>query len=125
MATTKLKLHRETPAAYEPTAEDIPATFRFPAIPRGVGGRAQSQRLSLVAGRVEVANTRAEAARDLRPPLLRFTGEDGTVRTPELIRNIERTLEAMQSRVERLRRHADEPYKFPAVDDDNDRPTAA
>lgn len=125
MATSKLKLHREIPAASD-RAEDIPATFRFPAIPRGRGARGQAQRLTLLAGRVEPGDgAGAEQGRDLRPPPLKLTAADGTVRTPALIEQIEQTLEAMQARVDRLRREADEPFKFPVAHDDDNRPTAA
>jgi hypothetical protein len=42
------------------------------------------------------------------------------------VKQIEMTLEAMQARVDRLRKHVDEPYRFPTNEDDNDhRPTAA
>ncbi len=126
MATTKLKLHRETPAAPD-RGEDIPATFRFPAIPRGRGERGQAQRQTLLAGRVEPGDEPAGDDRQRqRPPALKFTAADGTVRTPALIEQIERTLDAMQARVDRLRRQADEPYRFPPRHDEHDdRPTAA
>jgi len=126
MATTKLKLHREKPVAND-RAEDIPATFRFPAIPRGRGERGQAQRRTLLAARVEPGDdARPEKARDLRPPPLKLTSDDGTVHTPELVKQIEMTLEAMQARVDRLRRHVDEPYRFPTDrEDDDHRPTAA
>jgi hypothetical protein len=126
MATTKLKLHREKPVTTE-RAEEIPATFRFPAIPRGRGEHGQAQRQTLVAGRVEPDDgAMPDKARSLRPPPLKLTAEDGTVHTPELVRQIEQTLEAMQARVDRLRKHVDEPYRFPTEQDDHDhRPTAA
>jgi hypothetical protein len=125
MATTKLKLHRE-PARTGERAEEIPATFRFPVIPRGRGERGQAQRETLVAGRVEPGEEEGkDPGRELRPPPLRFRGEDGTTRTPALIEQIERTLEAMQARVDRLRKQAEEPYKFPSMRDDDHRPTAA
>lgn len=126
MATTKLKLHREKPGIME-RAEDIPASFRFPAIPRGRGEHGHSQRQTLVAGRIEPGDeSMPEKARNLRPPRLKLVSDDGTVHTPELVRQIEQTLEAMQARVDRLRKHVDEPYRFPTGDDDHDhRPTAA
>lgn len=127
MATTKLKLHRENPVAVD-RAEEIPATFRFPAIPRGRGERGQAQRQTLLAARIEPGKGKSDGrdARPSRPPALKFTGEDGTVRTPALIEQIEQTLEAMQARVDRLRKQADEPYRFPSRQDEHDdRPTAA
>ena len=126
MATTKLKLHREKPVVME-RAEEIPATFRFPAIPRGRGEPGQVQRQTLVAGRVEPGDEPSPRnERELRPPPLKLTSDDGTVHTPELVKQIEQTLEAMQARVDRLRRHVDEPYRFPTEQDEDDhRPTAA
>lgn len=127
MATTKLKLHRENPVAVD-RAEDIPATFRFPAIPRGRGERGQAQRQTLLAARVEPGEGGADGreAHRPKPPALKLTSEDGTVRTPALIEQIEQTLEAMQARVDRLRKQADEPYRFPSRrDGHDDRPTAA
>lgn len=126
MATTKLKLHRDKPVSTD-CADEIPATFRFPAIPRGRGERGQAQRRTLMAARVEPGDdARSEKSRDLRPPPLKLTSDDGTVHTPELVKQIEMTLEAMQARVDRLRRHVDEPYRFPTDrEDDDHRPTAA
>ena len=124
MATTKLKLHRDKPVSIDPRAEDIPATFQFPAIPRGRGARGQANRLTLVAGRVEPGDEQ-QAEGKHQPPPLKLTSDDGTVRTPELVEQIERTLEAMQARVDQLRKQADEPYRFPTARDDDHRPTAA
>lgn len=126
MATTKLKLHREKPVMEARSSDDIPATFRFPAIPRGRGERGQAQRQTLVAGRVEPGDEPTPRnERNLRPPPLKLTSDDGTVHTPELVKQIEQTLEAMQARVDHLRREADEPFRFPAARDDDHRPTAA
>jgi len=126
MATTKLKLHREKPVTGG-RGEEIPASFRFPAIPRGRGEPGQSQRETLVAGRIELGDeSTPRNDRELRPPPLKLTSDDGTVHTPELVKQIEQTLEAMQARVDRLRKQADEPYRFPFDRDDHDhRPTAA
>jgi hypothetical protein len=127
MTTTKLRLHREKPVAMVQRGDDIPATFQFPAIPRGRGERGQAQRQVLVAGRIEREESENGGAdRRPQPPRLKLTADDGTVRTPALVADIERTLEAMQARLNRLKKQAEEPYKFPASrDDDDHRPTAA
>jgi hypothetical protein len=127
MTTTRLRLHRDKPVVMAARGDDIPATFQFPAIPRGRGKLGQAQRQVLVAGRIdrdESENTGAD--RRPQPPRLKLTAEDGTVCTPALVADIERTLQAMQARLNRLKKQAEEPYKFPVSDDDDDhRPTAA
>ena len=129
MATTKLKLHREIPAlttSPSPSrADDIPASFRFPTIPEAKRELGRSQRQTLLAGRIEPDETSGDQ-RHLRPPPLSLTSEDGTVRTPQLVQQVELTLEAMQARVNRLRAGIDNAYKFPSPPSDDDhRPTAA
>ena len=131
MATTKLRLHRDVETESPANAEPIPATFRFPEIPRGRGGRERSRRATLVAGRVDpdaaaldAGGAHAEAGPP-RPPALRLLREDGTVTSPDLVRQVEQTLEAMQARLDRLRRLAESPMRFPRPESDNDRPTAA
>ncbi|MBX3407011.1 MAG: hypothetical protein KF869_09620 [Phycisphaeraceae bacterium] len=131
MATTKLRLHRDVETESPANAEQIPATFRFPEIPRGRGGRVQPRRATLVAGRVnpdaaagEAGGVHADAGYP-RPPALRLLREDGTVTTPDLVRQVEQTMEAMQARLDRLRRQAESPMRFPEPGDGDDRPTAA
>ena len=129
MGTTKLRLHREPTLVNRPAAEDIPATFRFPVIPRGRGDRGQAHRMTLVAGRVDPGEAtglppHADRA-SLRPAPLRLMHEDGSVTTPDLIQQVEQTLQAMQARLDRLRKQADSPMRFPQPVDDHDRPTAA
>lgn len=131
MGTTKLRLHREPAAAKAPRADDIPATFRFPVIPRGRGGgdRGQAHRMTLVAGRVDPAEATGQPLHAdqaaMRPAPLRLLREDGSVTTPDLIQQVEQTLQAMQARLDRLRRQAESPMRFPRSESDNDRPTAA
>lgn len=132
MATTKLRLHRDAENEATNQAEPIPATFRFPVLPGGRGGASLSRRKTLVAGRVNpdgavpeaVLASRADAENG-RPPTLRLLREDGTVATPDLVRQVEQTLEAMQARLDRLRRQAESPMRFPSRDESDDRPTAA
>jgi hypothetical protein len=129
MATTRLRLHRDVETDPARAAEEIPATFRFPVIPTGRGGREQARRTTLVAGRVDpesAAGAPGAHADALRPPSLRLLREDGTVTTPDLVRQVEQTLDAMQARLDRLRRQAESPMRFPrSTDDDPGRPTAA
>lgn len=131
MPTTKLRLHRDVETESPANAEQIPATFRFPMIPKGRGGGVRARCVTLVAGCVDPdAAARdaggANADGDLpRPPALRLLREDGTVTTPDLVRQVEQTLEAMQARLDRLRRQAETPMRFPSPSDRDDRPTAA
>lgn len=131
MGTTKLRLHRDPESVEASRADEIPATFRFPVIPRGRGGggRGLAHRMTLVAGRVdpgEATGSPPHADRAVpRPAPLRLMHEDGSVTTPDLIQQVEQTLEAMQARLDRLRRQAESPMRFPQPVPDPDRPTAA
>ncbi|MBX3385831.1 MAG: hypothetical protein KF768_04615 [Phycisphaeraceae bacterium] len=113
----KLKLHRGTNGSDkhgEGDARSPRDVLPFPA--EGVRTR------SLVAGRV---NRRASRGHDFNP---RFDGEPANPEVlshADLVRDIDRTLDAMQKRVSKLKRETGSSLKFPNLNDDDRLPPAA
>lgn len=103
--TQKLKLTREP--VRKPATSPEPSSLRFP-------DRA-------VRSLPTVANPRwRQGAQETPMP----SPDSGTLRHPELVRQIEATLDRMQSGLDSLKTQVDS-YKFPVADDDEEHPWAA
>ncbi len=124
---TNLKLHRD-----EEQATDAPKARKGPsAAPRADQDRVLAfptgniRRQALVAGRV---NRSAASGHDFQPRDPNSTPSDA-VSSDELIAGIERTLDSMQRRLDRVRRDVEHTLKFPSPqgsgDEDPPRPRAA
>jgi len=111
---TNLRFHHDPHARREPDPP-TPATLRFPLA-------MAAARKHLVAGTVELA-ARPEESGDV---IGRVDQNGATTHgTTRIIRSVEHTLDELQARLDRLKRDAEEPFKFPARPDHDDRPRAA
>ena len=116
---THLRLHKERPSSRD---TESPSTYRFPE------AMAEARR-TLVAGVVNVPATPEAPLRPRlsarNPVLARIDkGRAQPTGTDDLISQVERTLDQMQAKIDRLKQDADNAYKFPAPTGD-DRPRAA
>jgi hypothetical protein len=116
---THLRLHQAPPPSSD---TDAPATYRFPA------AMAEARR-TLVAGVVRVPATPEPPARARNAGgsgvLAHIEGGvDRTTDTDRLMRQVESTLDEMQSKLDTLKEDAEQVFKFPAPFED-DRPWAA
>ena len=115
---THLRLHKERPAEQ---GADGPPPYRFPEA-------MAAARRTLVAGVVNVPATPESPVRPKLPGgravLARIDkGRAAPIRTEDLMSQVERTLDDMQAKIDRLNEDADKAYRFPAPMDD--RPRAA
>ena len=118
--STHLRLHKDSPSV---TTADGPATYRFPA------AMAEARR-TLVAGVVNVPavpEAPAFARRAPRSGVLAHIdgGVDRTTETDRLLREVETTLDDMQTKLDSLSEDADMVFKFPIPSEDDVRPWAA
>ncbi|MCC6321866.1 MAG: hypothetical protein IT438_10585 [Phycisphaerales bacterium] len=139
-----LRLVRTTPTADSGARPAIsrPSSYKFPGTPAGVAGPAGAWR------RLERPERLVAAKVDRAPVERRFTGTDSPcalvpdpdlddpecagriVNSRDLVRQIESTLERMQSRLDDFRSQVDAAFRFPIApetsdDDGSDRPRAA
>lgn len=111
---THLRLHRDEPVEQD---LDAPVTYQFPSA-------MAAARRTLVAGRVRVPAFPEGARPEVRPGVIaRLNVPAGVRSTDDIIRDVEDTIERMQTRIDSLREDCDEAFKFPAPFDD--RPRAA
>lgn len=112
---THLRLHRcEEEAPAQRTSRAPRDVLPFPT--------ARERQRSLVAARV---GRGPAATPDFQP---RFGGDEieaATLSTTRLIRDVEKTLEAMQHKLSAVREDAAHVYKFPVQSEDDFRPFAA
>ncbi len=116
---THLRLHQELPA---PRDMGGPPTYRFPAA-------MAAARRTLVAGVVKVPATPEPLARARAAPRSGVLahidrGVDCTTDSDRLLRDVEQTLDDMQTKLDGLREDAERAFKFPEPVDDG-RPWAA
>lgn len=117
---THLRLHKAPPAA---SAADGPSTYNFPA------AMAEARR-TLVAGVVNVPAVPEPSPRARFSPRSGVLahiegGVDRTTETERLLRQMEGTLDDMQSKIDTLGEDAEMIFKFPAPIEDDGRPWAA
>lgn len=117
--STHLRLHQDPSSA----SSDGPATYRFPA------AMAEARR-TLVAGVVHVPAVPEAPAFARRAPhsgvLAHIEGGvDRTTETDRLLREVESTLDHMQTKLDTLSEDADMIFKFPPPSEDDGRPWAA
>ena len=111
--TTRLRLHR---GENEGSALGEPGNIKFPSA---------KIRSRLVAGRVD--RDPVTGVQEETTPRLTLHTDDGErpIASGELIAQIERTLERIQTRLDRVKEEVDRPFKFPDRDDGEWPPRAA
>ncbi len=113
--TTKLKLHiSPTDSGASENAEDR-TVFKFP----GAGGGDRNTRQH--GPRLVSQENDAAAHAGIDPEDLAAR----PISSADLVRQIESTLDRMQSRLDRFKRQMNDTFKFPEPSDDDDRPFAA
>lgn len=113
-----LRLHRPE------SEESVPATLAFPTTElreRLVAGKVRRNPLDDAGPDTPHAAHADAASEDAAPPEpIRFPG-DLTVSNDELVRQIERTLDRMQHRLDRFKRDLDDTLRFPTPEERADR----